>query len=121
MTSVKPGEFVSVDSCTPTTPARNCLAGFQSNCLHGSGYDGCQAELIRVPNADGTLVATPGEPAEDLIPSLLALSDVMSHRVARRRLRRRRAGHDRGVVGDGAVGLSGVLAAASSAPSGSSR
>ena len=55
-----------------------CRAGFQINCLNGGGYDGCQSELIRIPQADGTLVATPDEPPKDLIPSLLALSDVMA-------------------------------------------
>ena len=89
-----------------------CRAGFQSNCLNGGGYDGCQSELIRIPQADGTLVATPGEPPKDLIPSLLALSDVMStgwHAAVSAGVG---AGMTVVVVGDGAVGLSGVLAAA---------
>jgi threonine dehydrogenase-like Zn-dependent dehydrogenase len=48
-----------------------------SACQHVGGFDGCQAERIRIPDADGTLLATPGPPSPDLIPSLLALSDVM--------------------------------------------
>jgi threonine dehydrogenase-like Zn-dependent dehydrogenase len=50
----------------------------QSHCLNGGGYEGCQAQAIRIPNADGTLIATPEHPDDDLIPGLLALSDVMA-------------------------------------------
>ena len=111
VTGIRPGEFVIGGFLYSDNTCPNCLAGFQSNCLQGGGYDGCQAELIRVPQADGTLVATPGEPAEDLIPSLLALSDVMStgwHAAVSAEVE---PGMTVAVVGDGAVGLSGVLAA----------
>lgn len=80
------------------------------NCQHGSHYDGAQAERIRIPWADGTLVATPGQPPADLIPSLLALSDVMCtgwHAAVSAGVR---AGSSVAVVGDGAVGLCAVLA-----------
>lgn len=82
-----------------------------ANCPRGGGYDGCQAELIRVPLADGTLVATPGVPDRDLIPSLLTLSDVMCtgwHAAVSAGVG---AGDSVVVVGDGAVGLCGVIAA----------
>jgi len=85
-------------ACTPTTST--------------GGYDGSQAEKIRILNADGTLLATPGQPHADLIPSLLALSDVMAtgwHAAVSADVQ---PGSSVVVVGDGAVGLSGVLAAA---------
>lgn len=111
VTNVKPGDFVVGGFTTSDNTCPVCRAGMTSNCLHKTGYTGCQAEYIRVPNAAGTLVATPGMPAESLIPSLLALSDVMCtgwHAAVS-------AGVTPGctavVVGDGAVGLSGVLAA----------
>ncbi len=53
-------------------------AGIQSSCVNKSGFDGCQAEYIRIPLADGTLFATPDQPDQEMIPSLFALSDVMS-------------------------------------------
>jgi threonine dehydrogenase-like Zn-dependent dehydrogenase len=90
-----------------------CQAGYQSACLHREpiGALGAQAELLRVPLADGTLVATPDIPSDDLVPSLLAASDVLGTgwfgAVAAE------AGPHKtvAVVGDGAVGLLAVLAA----------
>lgn len=88
-----------------------CRKGVQSSCLHGGGYDGCQAELVRVPQADGTLVVVPAGTDEALLPDLLTLSDVFptGHHAAVS------AGVGPGstvaVVGDGAVGLCAVLAA----------
>ncbi|HEY5845161.1 MAG TPA: zinc-dependent alcohol dehydrogenase family protein [Microlunatus sp.] len=109
--TVKPGDFVIGGFLYSDNSCPHCRAGFQSACQNGGGYDGCQAELIRVPLADGTLVATPGQPADDLVPSLLALSDVMStgwHAAVSAGVQ---PGMTVAVVGDGAVGLSGVLAA----------
>ena len=74
-------------------------------------YGGCQAELLRVPLADGTLVATPGQPDEALVPSLLTLSDVMATGWHAAVMAGVRPGGTAVVVGDGAVGLCGVLAA----------
>ena len=54
-----------------------CQDGYQTSCLRKEPVRGAQAPLVRVPLADGTLVATPGAPPEDLVPSLLTLSDVM--------------------------------------------
>ncbi len=112
VTTVQPGDFVVGGFLHSDNTCPVCRKGMHSACQHGGGYDGCQAEKIRIPNADGTLIATPGQPAADLIPSLLALSDVMAtgwHAAVS-------AGVGPGtsvvVVGDGAVGLSGVLAAA---------
>lgn len=99
----------------------NCLRGLQTSCVNGGGYgstqadgsfvDGGQGEYVRVPLAAGTLVSVPADAPESLAPALLALSDVMGtgHHAALK------AGAGPGtvvaVVGDGAVGLCGVLAA----------
>ena len=101
------GGFYASDGTCP-----HCRAGFQFSCQNGSGFDGCQSEYIRIPQADGTLFATPELPDDDLIPSLLTLSDVMStgwHAAVTAGVR---PGMTVAVVGDGAVGLSAVLAAA---------
>jgi len=111
VTSVQTGQFVVGGFTASDNTCANCLFGFQISCVNGSGYDGCQSELIRIPLADGTLVATPELPPDDLVPSLLALSDVMAtgwHAAVSAGVRR---GMTVAVVGDGAVGLSGVLAA----------
>ena len=111
VTTVKPGDFVVGGFLHSDNTCLLCRKGMHASCQHGGGYDGCQAEMIRIPNADGTLLATPGQPDPDLVPSLLALSDVMCtgwHGAVS-------AGVSEGssvvVVGDGAVGLSAVLAA----------
>jgi threonine dehydrogenase-like Zn-dependent dehydrogenase len=111
VTSIQAGQFVVGGFLTSDNTCPLCKAGAHANCQHGTGYDGCQAELIRVPNADGTLLATPEHPAEDLLPGLLALSDVLCtgwHAAVSADVR---PGSTVVVVGDGAVGLSGVLAA----------
>lgn len=112
VTTVKVGDFVvgPFFACDNTCP--NCQAGFQSTCQHLQWYDGCQAELLRVPLADGTLVATPEQPDADLIPSLLTLSDVMGTGWHAAVCAEVTPGSTVAVVGDGAVGLCGVLAAA---------
>jgi len=111
VTSVKPGQFVVGGFLTSDNTCAVCRAGMQSHCLHGTGYDGCQAEFIRIPNADGTLLATPEHPGDDLVPSLLALSDVMCTGWHAAVCAEVKPGATVVVVGDGAVGLSGVLAA----------
>ena len=111
VTSVTPGQFVIGGFVVSDNTCPNCRNGVQTSCFQVSGYDGCQAELIRIPLADGTLVATPEQPPEDLIPSLLALSDVMGtgwHAAVSAGVK---PGMTVTVVGDGAVGLCGVLAA----------
>jgi threonine dehydrogenase-like Zn-dependent dehydrogenase len=109
--TVKPGEFVVGGFLTSDDTCPHCQGGFHSKCSNGGGYDGCQAEFIRIPLADGTLLATPEPPPDEMVPSLLALSDVM----ATGWFAAVSAGVEPGmtvvVVGDGAVGLCGVLAA----------
>jgi threonine dehydrogenase-like Zn-dependent dehydrogenase len=112
VTRVEPGQFVIGGFLHSDNTCALCRKGAQANCLHGGGYDGCQAEAIRVPNADGTLVATPGVPDDALIPSLLTLSDVMAtgwHAAISAGVG---PGQSVAVVGDGAVGLCATLAAA---------
>ena len=90
-----------------------CQAGYQSSCVHRvlMGAIGTQAELARVPLADGTLVATPDLPADDLVPSLLAASDVLGTGWFGAVAAEAGPGKTVAVVGDGAVGLLAVLAA----------
>ena len=90
-----------------------CQAGYQSSCVQRvlMGTLGTQAELARVPLADGTLVATPELPPEDLFPSLLAASDVLGTGWFGAVAAEAGPGKTVAVVGDGAVGLLAVLAA----------
>jgi threonine dehydrogenase-like Zn-dependent dehydrogenase len=120
VTRVKPGDFVIAPFYDCDMTCVNCLNGVSTSCLHGGWWgaddrlggfaDGAQGEFVRVPHADGSLVATPGVPDAALVPSLLTLADVMStgHHAALS------AGVTVGstvvVVGDGAVGLCAVLA-----------
>src|SRR5215212_9085820 len=75
--AIKPGQFVIGSFFASDNTCPNCRAGYQSSCQHREFVGGAQASHLRVPLADGTLVATPDVPADDLIPSLLTLSDVM--------------------------------------------
>jgi threonine dehydrogenase-like Zn-dependent dehydrogenase len=90
-----------------------CRAGYQSRCVHAElvGAIGTQAEYARIPLADGTLVATPDMPSDDLVPSLLAASDVLGTGWFAAVAAEAGRGKTAAVVGDGAVGLLGVLAA----------
>jgi threonine dehydrogenase-like Zn-dependent dehydrogenase len=111
VSTIKSGQFVIGGFLTSDNTCPNCRAGVHSSCLNGGGYDGCQSELIRIPLADGTLVATPEQPAKEMVPSLLALSDVMAtgwHAAVSGGVG---PGMTVAVVGDGAVGLCAVLAA----------
>src|SRR5256884_869048 len=85
--------------------------GYQSSCQHRELVGGAQAPFLRVPLADGTLVATPDIPSEDLIPSLLTLSDVMGTGWFAADAANVKPGSTVTVVGDGAVGLLGILSA----------
>ncbi|MFJ9705746.1 zinc-dependent alcohol dehydrogenase family protein [Streptomyces sp. NPDC101234] len=111
VTSVKPGQCVIGSFATSDNTCPNCLAGYQSNCVHREFMSTCQAEYVRIPNAQGTLVATDALPAEVLWPSLLALSDVMGTGWYAATAAEVRPGSTAVVVGDGAVGLCGVIAA----------
>ncbi|HET6293320.1 MAG TPA: zinc-dependent alcohol dehydrogenase family protein [Kribbella sp.] len=114
--TVKPGDFVVTPFVASDGTCPNCRAGLQSVCqnligIGSKGADGGQGEYAKVPWADGTLVATPEVPDDSLVPSLLTLSDVMGTGWHAARSARVKAGDTVVVVGDGAVGLCGVLAA----------
>ena len=111
VTSVKPGQFVVGSFCISDNTCPHCRRGFQSSCVQREFMTGAQAPRARVPLADGTLLATPSLPADDLIPSLLAVSDVLGTGWYAADAARVEAGATVAVVGDGAVGLMGVLAA----------
>ncbi|MET7453217.1 zinc-dependent alcohol dehydrogenase family protein [Streptomyces sp. NPDC005574] len=111
VSTVKPGQFVIGSFIASDNTCPNCQAGYQTNCMHRDFPNGCQAEYVRVPLADGTLVATPEQPAEELIPGLLTLSDVMGTGWYAAKAAEVRPGSTAVVVGDGAVGLCGVIAA----------
>src|SRR5205807_7512405 len=78
VTSVKPGQFVIGSFFTSDNTCANCRAGYPSSCQHRENVTGAQAPRVRISNADGTLVPTPDMPSDDMVPSLLTLSDVMS-------------------------------------------
>jgi threonine dehydrogenase-like Zn-dependent dehydrogenase len=109
--SIKPGQFVIGSFFASDDTCPNCQIGYQSSCLEREPVGGAQAPLLRVPLADGTLVATPDVPAEDLVPSLLTLSDVMGTGWFAASAANVKTGSTVAVVGDGAVGLLGVLSA----------
>ena len=111
VTTVRPGQFVVGSFCISDNSCPHCRRGFQSSCVQREFMSGAQAPLARVPLADGTLVATPELPADDLIPSLLATSDVLGTGWYAADAARVQPGSTVVVVGDGAVGLMGVLAA----------
>ncbi len=102
--SVKPGQFVIGSFFASDNTCPNCRAGYQSGCQHAEFVGGAQAPVLRVPLADGTLVATPELPSDDLIPSLLALSDVMGTGWFAADAANVKPGATVVVVGDGAVG-----------------
>ena len=109
--NVKVGDFVVGSFFASDNTCEICQAGYQSRCVHATGLDGTQAEYARIPLADGTLVATPGQPDADLIPSLLAASDVLGTGWFAAVAAEAGPGKTVAVVGDGAVGLLGILAA----------
>ncbi|MDA8154947.1 MAG: zinc-dependent alcohol dehydrogenase family protein [Actinomycetota bacterium] len=109
--AVKPGQFVIGSFFASDNTCPNCQAGYQSSCLQRELVGGAQAPLLRVPLADGTLVATPEVPRDDLIPSLLTLSDVMGTGWFAADAANVKPGKTVVIVGDGAVGLLGVLSA----------
>jgi threonine dehydrogenase-like Zn-dependent dehydrogenase len=110
--TIEPGQFV-IGSFFASDNIEICRSGYQSSCVHREpmGLIGTQAELARVPLADGTLVATPDVPPTDLIPSFLAASDVLGTGWFGAVAAEAGPGKTVAVVGDGAVGLLAVLAA----------
>jgi len=111
VTSVKPGQFVIGSFFASDNTCPNCQAGYQSSCQHAEFVSTAQAPLLRVPLADGTLVATPDVPSDDMVPSLLTLSDVMGTGWFAADAANVKPDKTVVVVGDGAVGLLGVLSA----------
>ena len=109
--TVKPGQFVVGSFCLSDNTCPHCRHGFQSSCEQREFMSGAQAPFARIPLADGTLVATAEMPPDDLIPSLLAVSDVLGTGWYAADAARVQPGSTVVVVGDGAVGLMGVLAA----------
>lgn len=114
--TIKVGDFVAMPFAYSDGTCVHCQAGLHTACVHGGFFGsaepgGAQAEAIRIPQADGTLVALPGGGDEALMASLLTLTDVMAtghHAAVTSRVA---PGKVAAVVGDGAVGLCGVLAA----------
>jgi threonine dehydrogenase-like Zn-dependent dehydrogenase len=113
VTSIRVGDFVVGSFFASDNTCEICRSGFQTHCVHRQpgAATGSQSEYVRIPLADGTLVATPGMPPEDLIPSLLAASDVLGTGWFAAVAAQVGPGKTVAVVGDGAVGLLGVMAA----------
>lgn len=111
--NVKVGDFVVGSFFASDDTCEICRAGYQSRCVHAfpMGALGTQAEKLRVPLADGTLVVVPGTPTPAQVRSLLAASDVLGTGWFAAVAADAGPGTTVAVVGDGAVGLLGILAA----------
>ena len=114
--TVKPGDLVVVPFAWSDGTCVFCHEGLHTSCLHGGFWggtelDGGQGEAVRVPQADGTLVGLPVGEDDALMPSLLTLSDVMGTGHHAALAAKVAPGKTAAVVGDGAVGLCGVIAA----------
>lgn len=111
--NIKPGQFVVGSFFASDNTCPICQAGYQTSCVNRQpgAATGAQAPFLRVPLADGTLVATPELPGQDMIPSLLATSDVLGTGWFAADAAAVGPGKTVVVVGDGAVGLLGVLSA----------
>jgi threonine dehydrogenase-like Zn-dependent dehydrogenase len=113
VSTIKPGQFVVGSFFASDNTCEICQAGYQTHCVQRqpAAATGAQSEFVRIALADGTLVATPGEPDPELIPSLLAASDVLGTGWFAAVAAQAGPGKTVAVVGDGAVGLLAVLAA----------
>jgi threonine dehydrogenase-like Zn-dependent dehydrogenase len=109
--SLRRGQFVIGSFFASDNTCPHCHAGFQSSCQHRQPVVGAQAPRLRVPLADGTLVPTHDVPDSPIVPSLLALSDVMGTGWFAAEAANVKPGATVAVVGDGAVGLLAVLSA----------
>src|SRR5438128_4937356 len=109
--NVKPGQFVVGSFATSDNTCIICRDGYQSSCVHREFVSEAQAPFLCVPLADGTLVATNDPPPKEMIPSLLASSDVLGTGWFAADAANVKPGSTVVVVGDGAVGLLGVLSA----------
>ena len=111
VTSIEPGQFVVGSFFASDNTCPHCRAGYPTSCQHREPVVGAQAPRLRVPLADGTLVATREVPPDSLVPSLLAASDVLGTGWFAAEAANVRPGSTVAVVGDGAVGLLAVLSA----------
>jgi threonine dehydrogenase-like Zn-dependent dehydrogenase len=109
--SIKRGQFVVGSFATSDNTCPNCRYGYQSSCVHRQFMTEAQAPVLRVPLADGTLVATREVPSRELVPSLLTTSDVLGTGWFAADAAQVKPGSTVAVVGDGAVGLLGILSA----------
>jgi len=109
--SVKPGQFVIGSFFASDNTCPHCKAGYQTSCQHRELVGGAQAPFLRVPLADGTLVPTHEKPTAEVVPDLLTLSDVMGTGWFGAEAAGVKPGSTVVVVGDGAVGLLGILSA----------
>jgi len=109
--SIKAGQFVIGSLFASDNTCPNCQIGYQSSCKNREFVSTAQAPVLRVPLADGTLVATPDVPSDGLVPSLLTLSDVMGTGWFAADAANVKPGSTVVIVGDGAVGLLAVLSA----------
>ena len=109
--SIKPGQFVVGSFAASDNTCPHCQYGYQSSCVHREWMLRAQAPFLRVPLAEGTLVPTSDVPPDDLVPSLLATSDVLGTGWFAADAANVKPGGTVVVVGDGAVGLLGVLSA----------
>jgi threonine dehydrogenase-like Zn-dependent dehydrogenase len=113
VSKLRPGQFVVGSFWSSDNTCPICQAGYQSRCVHTEyvGLGGAQAPLLRVPLADGTLVATPAQPSDDLLASLQAASDVLGTGWFGANAAAVGPGKTVAIIGDGAVGLCAVIAA----------
>jgi threonine dehydrogenase-like Zn-dependent dehydrogenase len=109
--SVKAGQFVIGSFATSDNTCPHCRYGYQSSCVAREFMTRAQAPMLRVPHADGTLVPTPAMPSDELLPSLLTISDVLGTGWFAADAAGVKPGSTVAVVGDGAVGLLGILSA----------
>ena len=109
--NIKPGQFVVGSFATSDNTCVICRDGYQSSCVQREFMSEAQAPYLRVPSADGTLVSTKDLPPKQLLPSLLATSDVLGTGWFAADAAKVKPGKTVLVVGDGAVGLLGVLSA----------
>src|SRR4051795_810393 len=113
VTTIRPGQFVVGSFWASDGTCELCQAGYQSACVHRvlMGLIGTQSDYARIPFADGTLVAAPEVPSAAMVPHFLAASDVLGTGWFAAVAAEVGPGKTVAVVGDGAVGLLGVLAA----------
>ena len=111
VSTVTPGDLVIAPFAFSDNTCDICLDGFQTACPHGGYFSTCQSEVVRVPQADGTLVVAPATEDEAILKSYLALSDVYLTGYHAAFMGKVEPGKSVTVIGDGAVGLSAVLAA----------